>query len=68
MAQYLGQVVFQEEPMVLQISKISTTKQKEDENIQEELNLFLKKNKNAVQFVIPDDAMEPRFIKGECGR
>ncbi|WP_457767039.1 helix-turn-helix domain-containing protein [Coxiella burnetii] len=32
---------------------------------QEELTLFLSRNKNTVHLVVSDDAMEPRFVQGE---
>lgn len=33
--------------------------------IAEELNGFLQWNKDAIHYVVPDDAMEPRFVAGE---
>ncbi|WP_423062937.1 XRE family transcriptional regulator [Candidiatus Paracoxiella cheracis] len=33
--------------------------------IEEELSLFHQHFPNAIEFVVPDDSMEPRFIKGE---
>lgn len=35
------------------------------QQIAEELNTFLKWDKEAVSYVVPDDAMEPQFVKGE---
>lgn len=37
----------------------------EMDQISTELSFFMHQNKDAMDFVVPDDTMEPRFIKGE---
>ncbi|EAX32065.2 transcriptional regulator [Coxiella burnetii 'MSU Goat Q177'] len=61
--QYAGHVIFQEETTDLPTH--GARQKNEDEEIKEELTLFLSRNKNTVHLVVSDDAMEPRFVQGE---
>ena len=45
--------------------KKNRTDEVQTHRIAEELNAFLQWDREAVSYVVPDDAMEPRFINGE---
>ncbi len=45
--------------------KLNLSDEAQGKQIKEEITLFLRQDKDAVELVVPDDAMEPSFMAGE---